>query len=548
MILVLAMLAGACSAGPDPLATTETYPPDTSAPAQTEVTRITLPPSSGAVVEAAVNPLTVRPIPIETLALMPLQVLGSPFNGFVVKESFEETNERVIDRLPDGRDEAADVDEFGRQTGYRSVLGPTWSNANAVALDTWVATFTSPQGASDYLRDYAGDVLKDRDAGHAADLRTDEARLFDVEEVGEEAIGLMLMQSVPTTDDAYQETIVGFRIGRILAFVSVLRDGTADNRIVVLGVAADLAARIIAALDGSLEAPVVETPAELVSYRFEYEQSLTQKFTEAVETIPDDEDDEGEEPEPPPDGEEPPPGGEQPPPDEGDPPPEGGDPPREGGDPPPEEADPPPDGGGETTTTTEPPRKYVSRTVTTRVTATGVVKDDSMECTVTYNTEGSRAGTKYVVIDDKAWVDKGGTLTEIERYTEPYAADLLYCPGWSPSRSESGVRPSTRPGRGVVEETAEGGQLERFDLSASDLVSIGLGGVDAGGIRVDRFHVWTGGDGPWVVRVDLQMRGSASAMERALGAGFRAGGNVTIGLEFEATDFNDPTIRIADPD
>ncbi len=527
LILVLALLAGACSAGPDQLATTETYPPTTNAPAQTEVTRITLPPSSGPLIEAAVNPLTVRPIPIDTLALMPLQALHTPFTGFAMTESFEETNERAIDRLPDGRDEAVDVDTFGRQTGYRSVLRPTWSaSGDTVAVDTWVATFTSPQGASDYLRDYAGDVLKDRDAGHAADMRINEARLFDVEEVGEEAIGLILQETVPTTDDELQETIVGFRIGRILAFVSVLQDSPADIRIVMLGVASDLAERIIGALDGSLEVPVVDTPAELVSYRFDYEQALTQKFTEAVEAIPDDEDDEGEEPEPPPEDEEPPPEGEEPPPDDG---------------------EPPPDEGAEPTTTTEPPRQYVSRTLTTRVTATGVVDGDSMECTVSYNTEGSRTGNKYVVIDDEAWVLKGSSYTEIERYTEPYAADLLYCPGWSPSRSESGVRPSTRPGRGILEETSDGGQIERFDLSASDLVSIGLGGVDAGGIRVDRFHVWTGGEGPWVVRVDLQMRGSASAMERALGAGFRAGGNVTIGLEFGASDFNDPTIRIGRP-
>jgi hypothetical protein len=524
IILVLALLAGACSAAPDQQAATETTPPSTSAPAPTEVTRITLAPSSGNAIEAAVNPLTVRPIPIDTLALMPLDSLESPFAGFVVTDSREETNERAIDRLPDGTDEAVDVDLFGRQTGYRSVLSPTWSDAGGT-----VATFTSPQGASDYLRDYAGDVLKDRDAGHAGDLRMSAARLFDVEEVGEEAVGLIIAESTPTTGDDYEETVIGFRIGRILAFISILRDNPADIRITALDVASGLADRIIGALDGSLDVPVVATPAELVSYRFEYEQSLTQKFTEAVEAIPDDEDDEPT-----------PPGGEDPPPGEDDPPPEDGEPP-------PEDGEPPPEDGEETTTTTEPPRKYISRTLTTKVVASGVVKGDSMECTVSYNTEGSRTGKKYLVIDEQTWVVSGNTFTEIERYVEPHAADLIYCPGWSPSRSDSGVRPSTRPGRGVIEETADGDQIERFDLSASDLVSIGLGGVDAGGIRVDRFHVWTGGDGPWVVRVDLLMRGSAAAMERALGAGFRAGGNVTIGLEFRATDINDPTIRVAIP-
>lgn len=523
IILVLALLAGACSAGPDQQAATETTTPPTTALARTEPTRITLPPSTD-VIEVAVNPLTVRPIPLDTLALMPLQKLESPFNGFVVTDIREETNERAIDRLPDGADEAVDVDLFGRQTGYRSILEPTWSDAGGiVAVDSWVATFTSPEGASEYLRDYAGDVLKDRDAGHAGDLRINSARLFDVEEVGEEAVGLIMEESTPTTGDSYQETVVGFRFGRILAFVSILRASPADIRIVALDVASSLADRIVGALDGSLEIPVVEQPAELVSYRFDYQQTLTQRFTEAVEAIPDDEDDEG------------------------DPPPEEGDPPPEEGDPPPEEGEPPPEEGEDPTTTTEPPREYITRTITTKVTARGVVKGDAMECTVSYNTAGSGGSTSYIVIGDDAWIVKGGRYTEIERYVEPHASDLLYCPGWSPSRSESGVRPSTRPGRGVIEETGDGEEIERFDLSASDLVSIGLGGVDAGGIRVDRFHVWTGGEGPWVVKVDLSMRGSAAAMERALGAGFRAGGSVTIGLGFTATDFNDPTIRVANP-
>ena len=64
---------------------------------------------------------------------------------------------------------------------------------------------------------------------------------------------------------------------------------------------------------------------------------------------------------------------------------------------------------------------------------------------------------------------------------------------------------------------------------------------------MQRFKLWTAGEGPWVVGVDLRVSGTTSAMERAFGPGFYPGGKVGIEIEFEATRLNDPTLTIDIP-
>ena len=142
----------------------------------------------------------------------------------------------------------------------------------------------------------------------------------------------------------------------------------------------------------------------------------------------------------------------------------------------------------------------------------------------------------------------GRKFKEVDALEERYSADLLFCPGWYPSRSESGVRSITRPGRGVVEEAKDGTPTERYDLGLQDLVAAGLAGESGRGLRVDRFTLWTGGEGPWVVGVDLRVSGPTSAMERAFGPAFYPGGSVKIDLEFSATRLNDPALVVEVPE
>jgi hypothetical protein len=99
----------------------------------------------------------------------------------------------------------------------------------------------------------------------------------------------------------------------------------------------------------------------------------------------------------------------------------------------------------------------------------------------------------------------------------------------------------------VLEEAKDGTVTERYDLGIADLVTAGLAGENGRGLRVSRFKLWTGGDAPWVVRVDLRVTGSTSAMERAFGPAFYPGGSVQIDLEFEATRLNDPALVVEIP-
>jgi hypothetical protein len=153
----------------------------------------------------------------------------------------------------------------------------------------------------------------------------------------------------------------------------------------------------------------------------------------------------------------------------------------------------------------------------------------------------------YVITAAGAWVsDAGRAYKEIDPYEEPWASDLVYCPGWSPDRNTSGVRPVTRPGSGQLEPFGDD-IAERFSLDRDDLVAVGLGGVDASGISVQRFEVLTAGEGPWVVDLALRLSGSTAALERAVGPGFYPNATVTIDITFQADQLNDPDLSITIP-
>ena len=500
VILVVAVVATACAATPQADSTpVATGPPPTATPPSTTVE--TLPTPTTLPMPVLPNALTQGLIDADTLALMPMQRLDAPLAGFVASVVSEESNETAADRLPPSYDEAADHVTFGRENGYRSILRPTrFNGTGTLAVDTWVATFTTALGASDYLEDYAKDLAKRGDAGRAPDLVASEVRTFPVEEVGEEAAGFIIVAEDPTSGKSYQETIVAFRIGRLLAFASLFREDDVDARIPLLHVAMAFEDRIISVLDGTFE--IVELPPapELVGYEFSYRQALTQRYRYVVPT-------EGVEDE---DG--------------------------EGG-----------DGGGEEDPETTIPVVWDSETDTTTVQSEGIVIGDDVQCSVRITSQATSIRRTYVVTGGLAWVSDGGrAYKEIEPNDEPWAADLVYCPGWAPDRTDSAVRPVTRPGTGQLEPYGDG-VAERFTLDRDGLVAIGLGGEDGAGITVSRFEILTAGEGPWVVELALRLSGSTAALERAVGPGFYPGASVSIDITFEAGRMNDPELSITSP-
>ena len=497
-----------------------TNPPPSTRPAPPP-TPATLPPPSTLPSAVLPNPLTQQLIDSDMLALMPMQRLEAPLAGFVASVIVEESNTDAVDRLPPTYDEDEDHVTFGRENGYRSVLRPTrFNGTGTLAADTWVATFTTPLGASEYLVDYAKDLGKNGDAGRAPDLVTLEVRTFPVEEVGEEAAGFIIVAEEPATGETYQETMVAFRIGRLLAFASIFRDDDIDVRIPVLEIAGDFEERIVSVLDGSFEVVEVAPEAELAAYRFDYRQTLTQRYRYVVTP-------EGVDP----GGDAGGGGG-----DAGGGDDDGGD--DDGGD----------DDGGDTG---EPeatvPVRWGSETDTTTVQTEGVVIGSDIQCAVRVSSPSTYVSRTYVVSGTKAWVSDGGrAYKEIDQYDEPWAADLVYCPGWSPDRTTSGVRSVTRPGTGELVPFGED-VAERFSLDRDDLVEIGLGGEDGSGITVQQFEILAAGEGPWVVDLALRLSGSTAAIERAVGPGFYPGANLTIDIEFSADSLNDPELSITIP-
>jgi hypothetical protein len=503
LLCALTLVTAACAIEPTesvPNPST-TAPPPQAAPAE-PAAEDTLPPPTVLAAPVLPNPLTQQIIDAETLSLMPMPRLAAPLAGFIASVIREETNETAVDRLPPSYDEAEDQVTFGRESGYRSVLRPTrFYGTGTRAVDTWVATFTTALGASEYLEDYAKDLAKNGDAGRAPDLVALEVRTYPVEEVGDEAAGFIIVAEEPATGAIYQETIVAFRIGRLLAFVSLFRDDDLDARIPALQVAAAFQDRIVSILDGSFEVTEVAPDPELMAYTFSYRQSLTQRYRYVV--VPEGVDDSG------------------------------------GG-----------DGGGddeEAIPETTIPVVWDTETDTTSVRAEGTVIGNDFECNVRVTSPAVSIRRTYIVAGDVAWVsDRGGAFEEIDRYEEPWAADLVYCPGWSPDRNESGVRPVTRPGNGELEPFGDGA-AERFVLDRDDLVAVGLGGEDGTGIAVSWFNIATAGEGPWVIDLALRMSGTTAALERAVGPGFYPGATVSIDIAFAADDLNAEDLSITLP-
>jgi hypothetical protein len=531
-------------------------PTTTTSAAAASTTSTTNAPSTEATTSSTTtttgpNPATDRLITRDLLELMPLERAGGSLSGFAVAQLRREDNVVAVTRLPSGSDEADDIERFGRQDGYRAVLRPArFTVDDVLALDSWVMLFASDAGAAGYLDDFAADVVKGEDAGHGADLRVVAADDFLVEEVGETAIGLILSEASVYGDTGFQETLIGFQIGRLLGFVSVLRSDDADFRIPTLFAAQDLEQRMLGVLDGTI-VPVVEPePAVLAAYRFAYSQTLSESYLRVVYPPPPEEDpgDGGEPPGDTPPGDSPPAGGSGAPPGEN----QAGDDGTGGEDASGDEAE-GDEGSTTSTTTTTTTTLLVPTTDITTIDSTGVVLDPGgIDCTVQIGSDFGRERNRVIVVGNDAWrstlAGGEGVFEEVDPDEESVASDLIYCPGWNPAMEISGVDLLVTPGLGEPSDWEDGSTVERFDLGRDALVTLGVAPEGGGGLDVDEFVVYLGGEEPWVVGVDLTFRGTTAEMEAALGPGFRARADIVITVKFRIVEINDPDLEVMAPD
>ena len=523
MMLMLAMVGAGCSGDLEASSTTVLETTSTVTPTTTGVpTTSQAPPTT-----LGPNPLTDRLISRDMLELMPLRRISGSLSGFSVSELRREDNAAAVARLPFSFGEAEDVVRYDRQDGYRAVLRPSrLATGSILAIDSWVVLFRSDEGAAGYLQDFAGDIAKGEDAGHGAELRVVAAEDFVVDELGDSAIGLTMAEETVYGVTGLEETLIGFQIGRLLGFVSVLRSEEGDFRIPTLFAAQDMAERVLGVLDGSIQPVVEPEPATLAAYQFSYRQTLMESYLRVVYPEPVLED---------------------PPPGEGEPPGDGS------GEPPGENQS--GDEGSTTTTsstTTTTTTLLVPTTDITTIDSNGIVVDQiGRDCTVQIGSDFGVERNHVIVLGDAAWRSTlaGGEeiFDEVDPDDEITAADLIYCPGWDPSMAVSGIDLVVTPGLGEMVEWEDGTSVERFELGRDALVTLGIAPEGGGGIDLDEFVVYLGGEEPWVVGIDLSFRGTTAEMEAALGPGFRSGADIVIEVEFRITNINDPELVVAEP-
>lgn len=526
--IILVVIATACSPGALPT-TTQTQSVTTTTTSVTASTPVTTSP-----VVLVTNPATERAINDEDLALMPLVDLPGSWIGYAPVTTELEDNDRIVLlNTHDPDDEAQDVSRYNRLSGYRTVHRPTrFPEARAVAIDSWVHLFFGDRGASEYLADFARDVAKDLDTGHQANQRVVEALTFAVDPIGDETLGLILTVA-PATDPTARltETIIGFRVGRLLGMVSVLEHRNIDSRIGAQRLAEALHERMLAVLDGSITAEPEPVVAAIGPYGFSYEQTIVESYVQVIYPIIELEGDL-----------------------------DGDGIVDEGGDgvatttttAPTDSTAPPDDGSGETTTSTSTTTTTRLIQVTNRgsVTATGAVVGADIDCELTFSLVQGVQRRRYIKTDEGIWSKPATSqrFAEADPDSVAVASDLIYCPGWPTTLELSGLGDHVKPGTGERVDL-DGIPAEKFELGYEELFAVGLAPEESRGIRFNRFDLWLAADQaePWVLGIDISYSGTTESLELAIGPGFYPGADVSIDIEFFVTSLDDPELVVERP-
>jgi hypothetical protein len=217
--------------------------------------------------------LTAREISDDELAAMvlPQETLGPQYAQFTPDEdSGFESNEETSEGDFDPKDEAEDVRRFGRVNGYaQSYLASdaepeegVSQGEEALLISTNVILFQNAAGAAGNLKDGVGDARRQMGKTSEGGLTLEDAKVFKVEDIGDEAAGLALRASAESDQGiTLYSTLVGFRRGRLIGVVQVIRLDEQDTRAEVVGLARKLSDRMMAVLRGEVKATPSRSPA-----------------------------------------------------------------------------------------------------------------------------------------------------------------------------------------------------------------------------------------------------------------------------------------------
>ncbi len=224
--------------------------------------------------------------------------LGGDYTGFEVAAHALEPNAELIRKsLLDPADEEADITAFDRANGARIELRPRslrLGTGDLIGVHTWINLFEDFEGASAYLEDYIQDISKGVGGGVPSDLIVTGVDSFAVEDLGQESVGLILGESRLGGELVRFQTLIGFRIGRLLAFVALIHPDDSDHRVRAIRLAEALERRVDGVLTGNLVPAEPEPqPQPLLAYEFAYAQTVARRgsegtiTSEGIEILPD---------------------------------------------------------------------------------------------------------------------------------------------------------------------------------------------------------------------------------------------------------------------
>jgi hypothetical protein len=444
--------------------------------------------------------LTDREITDGELSLMalPLSDLGSQYADFEPDDtSGLQSNEQAIEGSFDKEDEAADVERFGRVKGYEENYVSSEALMDGTGpfyISTGVVLHEQADGAAGNLKDGVEDAQR-AVGGTNENTTLETAETFSVEDVGQEAVGLWQKGSAQADDGgSFYRTIVGFRQGRLIGSVSILRFDDQDVRDEATALARKLDERILAVLRGEVEQPAPTSEA------------MPAPTSEAVPEAT-------------------------------------------------SEATPGPSAALSPSDALDSFRFSAEISVDMDgglvLSSEGEFEaPDRLGCTVSASLGGLAVGNdELVIVGDDAWLDIGEGFEATTADDSDVVQDLALCPG-SPTFWED-FEFIQDPGalRGQP-DTINGVDALRYSLgnAAEALESIGFLPADLEGMTINTFDVWVAEDGGWPVAFDVDILADAQAAADTFGLPLEeAGQQARITMRVDITDVNATDIHVEEP-
>jgi len=195
-----------------------------------------------------------------SLMVLPQSDLGSQYADFKLDDtSGLQSNEQVINTAFDTEDEAQDVEQFGRANGYEESY--TFSAAQPeengpIHIATGVILHKDADGASGNLKNGVEDAQQ-AVGKTKEDVTLQGVETFEVGNIGQEAVGLVQKASLKVGEQelAIEQTLVGFREGRLIGSVTIGSLAGGDVQEEATALARKLDERILAVLRGEVKQP-----------------------------------------------------------------------------------------------------------------------------------------------------------------------------------------------------------------------------------------------------------------------------------------------------